>query len=254
MLAVGGRKIVHPRTELHDAEPIAGAHFVADARAAHHAAREHADDLPRHDHLAAVIDPDLAPLVRAAGLVAVGGEKSSGQVVDGRDAPGRRDAVDVHVHRRQEDADLLPWHPARRRRRVRHRRPGDQHAAVRGRQHDIRIRRRDSVRITKEENEEQPEDDERDRAAATRDGRARDRGEQQRAADERQARGIRGASTGRRCRRRTVQPRGAPAARRVAYPCACSWRCRRRMSSIRSLSWSLRFLRVTSSTCSGSER
>ena len=41
------------------------------------------------------------------------GRNLPGRVADAGDASRRRDAVDVHVHRRQEDADLLPL--ARRR-------------------------------------------------------------------------------------------------------------------------------------------
>ena len=46
--------------------------------AADDAPRQHADDLPRDDRLAAVIDPDLAALVHGRGVVAVRGQKSPG--------------------------------------------------------------------------------------------------------------------------------------------------------------------------------
>ena len=45
---------------------------------AHHAPREHADDLPRDDRLTAVVDPDLAPLVCGPRVVAVGRQKPAG--------------------------------------------------------------------------------------------------------------------------------------------------------------------------------
>ena len=126
-----GQEHVHARAEFHDAEAIAGAHVGARLHAADDAAREDADDLPRDDRLPAVIDPDLAALVRRAGVVAIGRQKAARRVADVRDAPGRRDAVHVHVHRRQEDADLLP---VAGRRAGATAPAGDEHAAVSRRQ------------------------------------------------------------------------------------------------------------------------
>ena len=63
----------------------------------------------------AAIDPDLAALVDRGGFVTVGRQELSGRVADPRDRARRRHAVDVHVHRRQKNADLLPRRRAARR-------------------------------------------------------------------------------------------------------------------------------------------
>ena len=84
---------VHARAELHDAEPLPRPHFVTAGEPADDAARQHADNLPRHDRLAAVIDPDLAALVDAACVVPVRREKASGgQRKWFRPAPRRAEA------------------------------------------------------------------------------------------------------------------------------------------------------------------
>src|SRR5687767_3280100 len=56
-------------------------------------------------------------------------------------------AVDMHVHRRQKDADLFPL---TRGRGLRIRRSRDEHAAVCRRQHEGWVLRRVSIRIAKE--------------------------------------------------------------------------------------------------------
>ena len=48
---------VHPRSELHHAEAIAGRHHVAFPDPAHDAPRQDADDLPDDDRLATVVEP-----------------------------------------------------------------------------------------------------------------------------------------------------------------------------------------------------
>ena len=65
----------------------------------------------------------------------------------------------MHVHRRKEDADLQPLAG---RRRGWNRRSGDEHAAVRWRQHGIGRRMDQPLGIAKEEEEETGEDQERD--------------------------------------------------------------------------------------------
>ena len=55
--------------------------------AADDAARQHADDLPGDDRLAAVIDPDLAALVRRARVVPVRRQEPAGRERHPRHAP-----------------------------------------------------------------------------------------------------------------------------------------------------------------------
>ena len=74
----------------------------------HDAAREDADDLPATTTAAVVVEPDLGPLVVRARLVAVRGQELAGMILDAGDAAIDGRAVDVHVHRGQKDADLLP--------------------------------------------------------------------------------------------------------------------------------------------------
>ena len=62
-----------------------------------------------------VIDPDLAALVRGRRVAVVGRQVAAPAEIDARHAPGHGRTVHVHVHRRQEDADLLPLRPAARR-------------------------------------------------------------------------------------------------------------------------------------------
>src|SRR5262249_6073382 len=152
---------VHARTEFHDAEALSRAYVVAAREPAHDAPRQHADDLPRDDRLASVIDPDLAPLVHASRVMTIRRQKSSRRHGHACHASRHGYSVDVDVHRRQKDADLFPrsW-----RRAVRDDIARDEHASVRRRE-DVVVRQRgwrDAVRIAKEEREERREHEQSD--------------------------------------------------------------------------------------------
>ena len=128
-LARSGRKTSMREPEFHDPEALSGMHLLADPRTADDAARQDADYLPRDDGLAvAAFDPDFAALIDRRRLVAVGRQELAGRVADPGHRARRRDAVDVHIHRRQEDADLLPF---AFRRRAGRRGPSHQDPAVR---------------------------------------------------------------------------------------------------------------------------
>ena len=81
---------------------------LALAHAADDAARQHAHHLAEHHRAALALDPQLGALVLGAGLGAVGGQEAARLIGDAGQRAPVRDAVDVDVHRRQEDADLLP--------------------------------------------------------------------------------------------------------------------------------------------------
>ena len=109
---------------------------------------------------------------------------------DARDRARYRNAVDVHVHRREENADLLPCSG---RRRVGQRIAGDEDASVGRREHDVLVVLAGGVagwthtlRIAEEECEERAENKEREREQPGH-RQARQDGKRQRAADERQA-------------------------------------------------------------------
>ena len=120
--------------------------------AADHPAREHADDLPENNRLPRVLDTDFAALVLYARAAVVGGQEPPGTVRHIDHPTTDRRTVDVHVERRQEDADLLPA-PFRRRARVGG--PGVQDPAVGRRQHGIErdVGRLPPIGIAKEERE-----------------------------------------------------------------------------------------------------
>ena len=54
---------VHPRSELHEADPLAALHDLAFVDAADDAPGENADDLAEDDRPAVAVDPDLVELV-----------------------------------------------------------------------------------------------------------------------------------------------------------------------------------------------
>ena len=156
-----GEKNIHAGAELHDAEPIAGAHLIARLRTADDAARKDADDLTRDDRLSAVIDPDLAALVFRGGFLAIGRQKTAWRELhpghDTRDGH----AVHMHVGRREENADLLPH---ARRRHARFGWTADEHTSIGGRHdevHGVGTRWRRAVRVAKEEGEKRPDRNER---------------------------------------------------------------------------------------------
>jgi hypothetical protein len=62
-------------------------HFCACRDAAHHASREHANDLARDNGLTLVIDPDFASLVLASGFVPVRWQKTAGPERHAGDTP-----------------------------------------------------------------------------------------------------------------------------------------------------------------------
>ena len=97
---------------------------VAFADAADDAARQHADDLAERRRCG----PRDRPRARCARsgaprFGAVGRQEAARLVGDAGQRAPVRDAVDVHVHRRQEDADLLPVALGGDRRLARARRP-----------------------------------------------------------------------------------------------------------------------------------
>ena len=140
---------VDARTELHHAEALAARHQPPPS-AAHDAPREDADDLPADHRSPVVLEPDLGPLVQLPGFDPVRGQELPGSDTPRGSRGLRPGPVHVDVHRRQEDADLLPS-PAARRPAPRRPRPS------RGRRPATRPgwrRRRRPVRIAKEEDEE----------------------------------------------------------------------------------------------------
>jgi hypothetical protein len=156
-VCVGRQKHVHARTELHDAEPLAGLQIGARLHTAHDAPREDADDLPKDYRQAAVINPHLAPFVRRRGIRVICGQEPALAKSDFRDSAGNRAAVDVHIGRRKENADLLPLAG---RRGLGIGWSGYEHTAIGRRQHQVRVLRRDAVGIAKEIQEKSGEDQE----------------------------------------------------------------------------------------------
>ena len=128
--------------------------------AADDAPRQDADDLAEDDRRAVVIDPDLGPLVDARRSRA---GRRAGTAPAGRSTlvtrARHRRAVDVHVDRRQEDADLLPVTRRARRLGLGRRRPS------RGHRPATRTRRRVvadvAIGIAEEEQHERREDERR---------------------------------------------------------------------------------------------
>jgi hypothetical protein len=175
---------VDARPEFHDAEALTETDGLSGCQSRHDPSRENADDLPADDDRAVLIEPHLGPLVELAGIHAVRRQEFPRMVLHPRHAPGNRRAVDVDIHRRQKDADLLPL-PGRR--AGAGRRANDHHAAVRRRHDEPRILGA-AVRIAKEERKEAAEGPaglpRRRRATAQRDGK------RQRAEDEEPPRSI----------------------------------------------------------------
>ena len=91
---------VHPRTELHHPETIAGVHRRTFADPAHDAAREDADDLPNDNGLTVMIDRDLGVLVQVASFRALARQEAAGMILHLGHPPTDRHAIHVHVHRR----------------------------------------------------------------------------------------------------------------------------------------------------------
>ena len=79
-------------------------------------------------------------------------------ILHARHPPAHRDAIDVHVHRRQEHADLLP---VARRRGLPGRRAGHHDAAVGRREHRRRRRVVHAIGVAKEEQQEPGKDEQR---------------------------------------------------------------------------------------------
>ena len=135
---VGRQEHVHPRAELHDAEPVAGAHLGAHLqRGRRHGARgcrRSGARRPsgRRDRSRSRCARCCSP---ASGRYA--GKKLARRVADAGHPAGHRHPVDVHVHRRKKNADLLP---GAGRGRTGLGRAGHQHAAV-GRRRARRARR-----------------------------------------------------------------------------------------------------------------
>ena len=105
-------KDVHARSEPHQADAFAAFEHLTFADPTHDPARQDSNHLPEHDGLSVVVDPDFIQLVVVRPFV-VGRQKLAGAIVDARDTAGDRRAVDVHIHRRQKNRDLLP-RPGRR--------------------------------------------------------------------------------------------------------------------------------------------
>ena len=148
----GGQKDVHARAELHQPHALARCQLRPGLHTADDPAGEDADELPEHNRLPVVLNPDFAVLVGHRGVAMVRRQKSAALEVDAQHAAGNRRAVHVHVHRGEKDADLAPIARGRGGRigRARH-----QHAAVGRRQHrDVGVGRRVSIGIAKEEREE----------------------------------------------------------------------------------------------------
>ena len=109
-------------------------------------------------------DAGMVTLVGRGGGAMVCRQKSAALKTDARDATRDRHAIHMHVHRREENADLQPL--ARRRGRG-FRRSGDQHPAVRRRQHDVVGRADLTIRIAEKEEEEPGEDEQRNGKSPT---------------------------------------------------------------------------------------
>ena len=121
-----------------------------------------ADDLPRDDRLAAVIDPDLAALVDGRGVVAVGGQEPPGVKLTRVTRPetGMRLTCTSIGDRKMLICCQSPGGAASAAAPA-----GDEHPAVGRRQHGIvaRAGRDAAVGIAKEEREERAEHHERER-------------------------------------------------------------------------------------------
>ena len=93
------------------------------------------------------IEPDLGPFVQLPGFFLIGGQELPGMILHPGDTARNRGPVDVNVHRRQENCDLLP--------RGRVEAPGGRarhhHFAVGRGDHLTRPERRAAVGIAKEE-------------------------------------------------------------------------------------------------------
>ena len=106
-LRVGRQEDVHPRSEFHQTDALPALEHVSFAtrqtmRRASSPTTCLNDHRPRP-----VIDPHFVQLVVVRAFV-VGRKKLPGPIVDRGDAAVDRRPVDVNVHRRQEDRDLLP--------------------------------------------------------------------------------------------------------------------------------------------------
>jgi hypothetical protein len=100
---------VHPGPELHHAHPIAGADLVALLDPADDSPRQDPDDLTEHHRLAAWSTVTSVNSLRSPCLSLECWHKTAGVVRHlSQFCSADRHPVDVHVHRRQEDADLLP--------------------------------------------------------------------------------------------------------------------------------------------------
>ncbi len=163
---IGARrqKHVHARAELHDAEPVAGAHLRADRRRGR---RRGARGCRRSAARRSSARRDRSRSRCARWPSPRRGDTPAGTAracsVTRVTRAGRRHAVHVHVHRRQENADLLPragrrgGRGRRRPRRARGRRP----ATARRRRRRAADGR--AIGIAEEEHEEGAEHQERDR-------------------------------------------------------------------------------------------
>src|SRR5688572_2641118 len=114
----GWQEQIDTRTKLHDPKSFATGDLLADGETGHDAAGQDADNLTAHHRDPTVIEPDLGPLVEPARLLAVRGQELPAMIVDARHRCVEGRTIHMHVHRRQEDADLLPiaWRGARARR------------------------------------------------------------------------------------------------------------------------------------------
>src|SRR5262245_50602136 len=109
----GGDQHVGPRAELDHAEPLAFLHRVADLEPADDAAGNRTGDLLDADGpiraLFLHVDPEL--FVADGARWVAGVEKRSGEIANVGDSSSPRQAIDMHVEDRQEDAD--PQRPAK---------------------------------------------------------------------------------------------------------------------------------------------
>ena len=130
-----------------------------------------------------MIDGHLGVLVEIARFMAVCRQESAGMILHVGHLPANRHTVHVHIHRRQENADLLP---VAGRARASGWLAGNHHAPVCRRQYRVSVFCYRPVRVAEEE-QEKAREDKKERGAAGTDEPQRGDRKEQRAADERPA-------------------------------------------------------------------
>jgi hypothetical protein len=115
--------------------------------------------LPDDDWLTGMVDRDLRAFIQVTRFLLVRGQKPTGMILHTHDAATDGYPIDVHVHRREKHADLLPLS---RWRRIARGGTCDHHTAVGRRKHRAWRSVVSTVGIAKEEQEKTGQNQQRD--------------------------------------------------------------------------------------------